>query len=62
MRSRPSYVIFIAALLLGWGARVPAQVSWPKSSAAASIQLQAVRAISGAAYRPVVEVRPDWYY
>jgi hypothetical protein len=28
----------------------------------ASIQLQAARAISGAAHRPVVEVRPDWYY
>lgn len=28
----------------------------------ASIQHQATRAISGAAHRPVVEVRPDWYY
>jgi hypothetical protein len=28
----------------------------------ASIQLRAARAISGAVHRPVVEVRPDWYY
>lgn len=27
-----------------------------------AIQRRVVRALSGSAYRPVVEVRPDWYY
>ena len=28
----------------------------------ASIQSRVVRTLSGTAHRPVVEVRPDWYY